>query len=237
MPTLRRGMILIVTSMFFVVGCSKAESDSTLDQPTAPPTETPGAAADLSNETVVDIDGNIYPIVQIGEQWWMAENLRVTSDPAGIPITSYCYNEVETNCEIYGRLYTWKTAMNRSTREGAAGICPTGWHIPSDSEWLELIDTLGGESVAGGKLKEEGLGHWISPNRGATDEVGFNALPTGWFDFTGEYYGIGEICFYRTSSAESPYDVYARELDSSSIDITRGGLHPDDAIPIRCVRD
>jgi Tol biopolymer transport system component len=76
--------------------------------------------------TVSDADGNVYPIVRIGDQWWMATNLNVTFDSDGESITGYCYDCVEENCGIYGRLYTWDTTMNGSTAEGAPGICPTG---------------------------------------------------------------------------------------------------------------
>jgi uncharacterized protein (TIGR02145 family) len=188
-------------------------------------------------ETISDVDGNSYPIIHIGEQWWMGANLNTTSDPNGNPIQGYCYNNDEANCEIYGRLYGWNSAMNGSSRESARGICPAGWHIPSDAEWQQLINFLGNESDAGGKLKQAGTDLWLSPNTGATNQSGFNALPTGWFDFTGEFFGLGDGCLYRTSSAESSWEVYARILSSERASFTRGGVHPDDALPIRCVRD
>jgi uncharacterized protein (TIGR02145 family) len=202
-----------------------------------PPTTESTSLEPNDTGTVTDADGNVYPIIQIGDQWWMAANLNVTSDPDGEPITGRCYDDDEENCEIYGRLYTWDTTMNGSTEEGAPGICPLGWHIPGDAEWQELINCLGGESVAGGRMKETGVLHWSSPNTGATNESEFNALPTGFLDFTGEFRGLGEVCILRTSSSQDPYEVYVRELTSAGTSITRGGIHPDDAIPIRCVKD
>jgi uncharacterized protein (TIGR02145 family) len=97
------------------------------------------------------------------------------------------YNDNESNAVDYGRLYTWAAVMNgeassNSNPSGVQGACPSGWHIPSDAEWTELTDYLGGESVAGGKLKEIGLTHWNSPNTGATNEVNFNGVGAGYRD-------------------------------------------------------
>jgi uncharacterized protein (TIGR02145 family) len=93
--------------------------------------------------TVTDIEGNNYPIVRIGSQKWMGKNLRVTKDPEGTPINSYCYDDNPQFEDKYGRLYTWDVAMNGSVIEMAQGICPDGWHIPSDEEWKTLEIYLG----------------------------------------------------------------------------------------------
>jgi uncharacterized protein (TIGR02145 family) len=129
--------------------------------------------------TVNDVDGNLYPIIKIGDQWWMAASLNVTQDPHGEPITGYCYNNDEENCNIYGYLYTWDTVMNGATEEEAQGICPAGWHLPGDNDWAELVDFLGGEDVAGGKMKAVGTELWRPPNKDATNSSGFNGLPAG----------------------------------------------------------
>jgi uncharacterized protein (TIGR02145 family) len=143
---------------------------------------------DLSH--ISDIDGNIYKTVQIGTQLWMGENLKTTkyrngiligtTTPPGLEISGestpkyqWAYGYDENYVTTYGRLYTWYAVTD--TR----GLCPTGWHVPSDAEWTALTDLLGGEGVAGGKLKETGTSHWISPNTGATNETGFTALPGG----------------------------------------------------------
>lgn len=122
----------------------------------------------------------------IGTQVWMVENLKTTKyrDGTSIPNVidnttwsnltspSYCwYNNDVTNKNIYGALYNWYTA-------NIDQLCPTGWHVPSDAEWTILISYLGGESIAGDKLKEAGTTHWQSPNTG-TNESGFTALPGG----------------------------------------------------------
>jgi len=136
---------------------------------------------------ITDIDGNVYHAVTIGTQTWMVENLKVTklNDGTSIPnVTAltawnnlttpgYCwYNNDIANKKLYGALYNW---YNVSTGK----LCPTGWHVPSVTEWTTLINYLGGESVAGGKLKETGTTHWVTPNTGATNTSGFTALPAG----------------------------------------------------------
>ncbi len=100
---------------------------------------------DINGGTVTDIDGNVYQTVIIGNQEWMAENLRVFRDANGNSITRYCYNNNTTNCNLYGGLYIWHTVMNgqsssSSNPSGVQGICPTGWYVPSDAEWTELVN-------------------------------------------------------------------------------------------------
>ena len=132
---------------------------------------------DESN-TVVDIDGNTYDVVTIGTQTWMAENLKTTKfgDGTEIPLITgtevpktpayFWYDDIPSNGDTYGALYNWYVLDTRVN--GGKNVCPTGWHVPSDTEWTVLTDFLGGEIVAGDKLKEEG-----------TDGVGFKALMGG----------------------------------------------------------
>lgn len=138
---------------------------------------------------VLDISGNIYPIVTIGSQVWMAENLRTIkfNDGTGIPsvtnqndwldLTSpaYCWynNDSVSYKSSYGALYNGYAVYT-------AKLCPTGWHVPSNEDWTTLETYLGGSSLAGGKLKETGTSHWVSPNTGATNVTGFTALPGGY---------------------------------------------------------
>src|SRR5574344_2077997 len=122
----------------------------------------------------------VFDEVIIGTQTWMAKNLDVDDGLGGI----YAYNNNENNVATYGRLYTWDAAMRV-----AASI--DGWHLPSDEEWTTLTTYLGGESVAGGKLKETGTTHWKSPNTGAINESGFTALPGGYRSGGGTFYDIG----------------------------------------------
>jgi uncharacterized protein (TIGR02145 family) len=138
--------------------------------------------------TTSDIDGNIYDIVTIGKQMWMKENLKTSkyNDGTNIPLVTdndewaeltsptYCWynNDQITYKATYGALYNWYTV-------NTGKLCPTGWHIPSDKEWSELIIYLGNWTIAGGKMKEIGTTHWANPNIGATNKSGFTGLPGG----------------------------------------------------------
>jgi uncharacterized protein (TIGR02145 family) len=136
---------------------------------------------------VTDIEGNVYNTIPIGSQTWMVSNLKAlkfrdgTSIPVIVDATSWSSKQTPACCwqnndlirkVTYGVLYNWH-AVNTGK------LCPAGWHVPSDAEWTSLTDFLGGEGVAGGKLKESGFRHWISPNTGATNETAFWAYPGG----------------------------------------------------------
>jgi len=172
--------------------------------------------------TVIDYDGNIYNTVQIGNQCWTKENLKTTSysdgtlliDGTGVGYISndsttkyyFSYNDDPAYTETYGYLYTWAAAMNGSefsneNPSGIQGLCPSGWHVPSYSEWDELESYLGYE-MAGGKLKSDGTEFWNYPNTGATNESGFTALPSGSKAYNGVFNGLGERTFFWSSSRE-----------------------------------
>jgi uncharacterized protein (TIGR02145 family) len=140
-----------------------------------------------SPSVVADIDGNLYTTITIGTQTWMKQDLKTTRLNDGTPIPNvtdvetwiwlttpgYCwYNNDNAHSATYGALYNWY-AVNTGK------LAPKGWHVATDAEWTTLSNFLGGEAVAGGKLKEVGFVHWQSPNTGATDETGFSALPGG----------------------------------------------------------
>lgn len=170
---------------------------------------------------VTDIDGNAYNSVKIGTQWWITENLKVTHYRNGdvIPHKSsssnvynlatgayYYYNDIVDNATMYGNLYNWYAVNDISN------IAPEGWHVPSDTEWEELVEYLGGANEASGKLKEIGTTHWNSPNIGATNESGFSALPGGMFEasdssfiFLGEYASIWSLTEHEQESNEAWY--------------------------------
>lgn len=142
----------------------------------------------------ISYGGQLYNTVQIGTQCWLKENLNIGSKINGSQqqtnnsiIEKYCYNNDDSKCTVYGGLYQWSEMMQYLSSPGIQGICPTGWHIPTDFEWNILTDFLGGEIVAGGKIKEAGLAHWISPNTGATNISGFTALPGGFRGSDGSF--------------------------------------------------
>jgi uncharacterized protein (TIGR02145 family) len=143
--------------------------------------------APSSDGTITDTDGNTYATVNIGSQVWMASNLKTTKFNNGLNIpnvtdntawnnltnSGYCwYNNDNANKNTYGALYNWYTV-------GIGDLCPQGWHVPTRDEWTILTDYLGGAEVAGGKLKEAGTSHWLSPNLGANNASGFSGLPGG----------------------------------------------------------
>ena len=198
--------------------------------------------------TVTDYDGNIYNAIEIGNQMWMAENLKVTRYRNGdligttVPATlsllgesspkyQWAYNGNEDNVAIYGRLYT-HYAITESR-----GICPTGWHAPTDAEWTTLTDYLGGMTVAAGKLKEAGTSHWISPNTGATNETGFKALPGGRRDDIGTFEGIRISGSWWTATEFGSADAFSRALSYNYSRAFSGSNFMKYGISVRCIKD
>lgn len=188
-------------------------------------------------------DGKVYQTVTIGNQEWMAENLAYLPSVVGAGTGSlttpyyyvYGYNGTDVNAAkatsnyaTYGVLYNWTAAVN---------ACPAGWHLSSDAEWTELTDYLGGESVAGGKLKETGTTHWHSPNTGATNETGFTALPGGSLYGYGGFYNVGS--YGNWWSATESYASYAwyRTMGYNGRDVGRSSYDKEFGLPVRCVRD
>jgi uncharacterized protein (TIGR02145 family) len=136
-----------------------------------------------TDSIITDYDGNVYQTVKIGSQTWLKQNLKSIHYADGTSIPDVVgYNNSDSMAAIYGRLYTWNAAMRNSTQEKTQGVCPCGWHIPSDGEWTQLENYLGGISIAGGKMKDTGTVFWNPPNIGATNSSGFSALPGGEYD-------------------------------------------------------
>ena len=162
----------------------------------------------------------------------MAENLKVTHYRNGDEIEYYDYDNNPSNSEIYGRLYDWHTV------DDERGVCPDGWHIPTDEEYILLTDYLGGETIAGGKMKEEGLEHWNSPNEGATNESGFTGLPGGYRgSIDGAYSNIGGSGYFWSSSDNDSDDAWYRELVYDYAHITRNYFGKQSGFNIRCLAD
>jgi uncharacterized protein (TIGR02145 family) len=202
-------------------------------------------------------DGTVYQFVTIGNQVWMAENLKylpsVVSPDTGSQTTPYYYvfdydgtvvsdAKATTNYTTYGVLYNWPAVMNGSTSStlnpsDVQGVCPTGWHLPSDAEWTELTDYLGGESVAGGKLKETDTTHWVSPNTGATNESGFTALPGGYRSYHGGYYNLGYLGFWWSATEVHTNSALIRNLDLGYIKVNSYITDKEMGFSVRCLRD
>jgi uncharacterized protein (TIGR02145 family) len=200
-------------------------------------------------ETVADIDGNVYHIVVIGTQVWMVENLQTTkyNDGTEIPLVTdddvwynlnapgYCWynNDEKANRNTHGALYNWHALHTGK-------LCPAGWHVPSDKEWAVLADYLGGDAIAGGKMKETGSIHWLSPNAGASNSSGFTALPSGFRGKTGFIagnHGPDSIGLFWSDTAFDSIDGWTRYLlfDNSGLGRNNGGKYH--GFSVRCLKD
>jgi uncharacterized protein (TIGR02145 family) len=198
---------------------------------------------------VKDVDGYIYKTVKIGGQIWMAENLRTTRYNDGsafipfhdqsegwcknTPLYCYYHNDV-ANKDVYGALYNWH-AVNTGE------LCPKGWHVPDSLEWTTLTSYLGGNSVAGGKMKETGTAHWSSPNIDATNESGFTALPGGARSCGGHgdffFQGIGIGSGFWSATQNTSTGAYYWYLTKSSGGIIVGTDSKALGISVRCLKD
>ncbi|MFC1725743.1 FISUMP domain-containing protein [candidate division KSB1 bacterium] len=212
---------------------------------------------DVQIDSVADIDGNVYQTIIIGNQEWMVENLRVTkyrngdvipnvTDSltwTGLATDAYCdYNNDSSNVMTYGRLYNWYVVND------SRGIAPEGWHMPTDNDWKALEMYLGmSQSEAdvtdawrgmdeGGKLKEAGTSHWTSPNTGATNESGFNAIASGYRSVNGSFLNRGNRSQFWSASEFSASEAWRRLLYFDQSGIYRGYYLKGDGLSVRCVR-
>jgi len=198
--------------------------------------------------TVTDVDGNIYQVVRIGSRCWMKENLRTSKFRNGTTLKanldaatwstqqagSYSsYADVPANGTTYGYLYNQYAVLD------GGKICPAGWHVPTDADWSELEISLGGASVAGGKLKASGTlpnGLWQSPNTGASNSSGFNAFPGGKRTSTGEFLELGQKGYWwcaGTQNTAKPRSLSSASAGSSVVP----AVNRTDGFSIRCVAD
>ena len=208
---------------------------------------------------VTDIDGNTYNTMGVGPDLWMAENLKTTryADGTTIPLVNstsnwdalasydpaYCwYGDNISNKVTYGALYTWTAATRGvssvSYPSGVQGACPTGWHIPSWSEFSSTL-ILWDYSIAGGKLKETGTLHWQSPNAGATNEIGFKALPGGYRNIDGTFSNLGyESRFWVTgvSYTDGTLAEYFY-MNYNSASIAYSYMKKESGHSVRCMKD
>ena len=216
--------------------------------------------SDVLNNGFTDTrDNNHYDVVKIGNQVWMAENLAYlpsvnmvadgSEDAAGSYYYVYGYDgtnvtdaKATDNYTTYGVLYNWTAAMDgeassTTNPSGIQGVCPAGWHLPSDAEWTELTDYLGGTSVAGGKLKETGTTHWTSPNTGATNETGFTALPGGFRNYFGSFLNIGFNGYWWSATEYGATHAWYRTMNYSGSNVDRDLNDKELGFSVRCVRD
>ncbi len=205
----------------------------------------------LETGTVTDVEGNVYQTVKIGDQWWMAENLKTTkyNDGSAMPLVTdsaswaesstpaYCwYDNNVDNKNTYGALYNWFTV-------NTGKLAPTGWHVPTDAEWTTLTNNLGGQLLGGGKMKstgtiEAGTGLWYSPNTGATNESGLTAIPAGSRSNDGAFSYIGIYGYWWSSSEFESVASYAwfLQLQYGVSPVFRFPDYKNFGFSVRCVK-
>jgi uncharacterized protein (TIGR02145 family) len=188
----------------------------------------------------VSYEGETYQTVVIGSQTWMARNLNYNASG------SKCYDDEASNCATYGRLYNWATAMalpsncNESSCSSQInakhrGICPSGWHIPSDAEWTTLTDFVG--SNAGTKLKATSGWNSYSGVPAGTDVYGFSALPGGFGSSDGSFGGVGSNGYWWSASEDYSNDAYYRYMYYYNEDVDYSNDFKSYLYSVRCLQD
>ena len=203
--------------------------------------------------TISDVDGNVYKIVLIGKQWWMAENLRTTkfndrtpiplktanadwlkSSQDGLPSYSWYDNNI-SNKGTYGALYNWYVIDASSN--GGKNVCPDGWKVPTDEDWTTLTNQLGGLNVAGGNLKDTGTSYWKEPNTGANNQSGFTGLPGG-ARVNAVFSEIKSVGRWWSSTKNDPFSsAWYRQVSSNSNSVLRHHLGAGNGFSIRCIKE
>jgi len=200
--------------------------------------------------TTVTYESVTYNALEIGNQCWMRQNLNVgtridnnNNQTNNSVIEKYCYNFQETNCDTYGGLYQWDEVMQYAASDNAEygttrGICPEGWHIPTHNEWIILSNHLGGDDIAGGKMKEIGTTNWSAPNEGATNESGFTALPAGIRDNAdNQTKYLSYTTFYWSSSSPDGAVINVRSLQYQFTTFNTSTMSKSYGYSVRCIKD
>lgn len=207
-------------------------------------------------QNITDIDGNYYSTVQVGSQIWMKQNLRVTHFANGDPIPkvddsllwanlttgAFCFynNDSATNAHDYGALYNWYAVTDNRK------ICPAGWHVPTDTTWFGLALFLDSSahfsygpesSIVGGKMKETGIGHWRTPNTGATNSSHLSILPGGMRDYNGAYSTLTTHCALYSAMPSGSSTAYAQHIWFNSADFSRNSASMTHGYSVRCICD
>lgn len=205
--------------------------------------------------TSIEYEGKTYPTVEIGTQCWLRKTLDVgvmingsqQQTDNGV-IEKYCYENDNAQCETFGALYQWDELMQYTEENGTQGICPDGWHIPTDTEWKALEMRLGMSQAQadqkefrgdneGGKLKEEGGDHWKVPNKGAINSSGFTALGGGNRNTTKDFTNQLKNAYYWTSTVYDNARAWHRNLYYDHAGIYRFEYNRVNAFSVRCLKD
>ena len=260
-------IILSVLGICAFISC-KEQKHLTTDEPSQSTTAKPSRpVTDGPSQPVTDIDGNVYKTVKLGNQVWMAENLRTTRYADGTPIplgteasydVAYRYypDDNSANVSDYGYLYNWAAVMNGSASSeanpsGVQGICPDGWHVPSDAEWTELENYVSSQNqyvcndinyIAKALASEEGWNSStyncdVGNNPSDNNATGFSARPAGVND--GGFYGYfgSTVYFWSATRAFGDYDAYYRSLHYDYAGVVWNTINKSIGYSVRCVRD
>lgn len=205
--------------------------------------------------TSISYSGETYPTVQIGTQCWFSKNLNVGTMVNGnndqtnnASIEKYCYNNDPANCTTYGGLYQWaeavqyqngatnSTLLNTAFSGNVKGICPTGWHLPSQGDWTILETQLGGSNSAGGPLKSTS-NLWISPNTGASNSSGFNGIPGGLRQQNGSFQNQGQDATFWSAVESNASNANRRSLGYNYSFLDPGDFGKNFGFSVRCLKD
>jgi uncharacterized protein (TIGR02145 family) len=203
--------------------------------------------------TLVDVDGHVYDVVNIGGKCWSVGNYRAVHYSNGDPLLSSTddafwdsttqgaysvYQHNEAYRDLYGYLYNWFATVDER------GLCPVGWHVPSEAEWVELTDLLGGQELAGGALKATGSladssGYWQAPNKGATNSTGFSGLPGGYRNHNGTFNYESRFGYWWSTDEQfdSPERALLFKLCWGSTHVPRKIFIKQDGLSVRCIRN
>ncbi|NCC74113.1 MAG: hypothetical protein EOM06_12020 [Sphingobacteriia bacterium] len=216
--------------------------------------------------TITDADGNIYNTVLVGEQCWMKENLKTTRDAVGNNILRYCYNNVANNCNLYGGLYTWTTMMNgagssNTNPSGVQGICPTGWHLPSNAEWTQLVDYVVSQGYPNDMFNANGAGNALKSCRQVNsplggycntsdhprwnsneshygfDEFDFSGLPGGKRGNDGIFTTLGQWSNWWTTNEDFSSNAWGNTLNYGSSSLGGTSINKGSGFSVRCLKN
>lgn len=241
-------LLLIGTTGILTIGCEKDNISPSSDNITNGKS-TAIFSDSKTYETMTDQDGNVYKTITIGTQTWMAENLRTTKYRDGSTISEITENETWLNITIgaycnynntknidtiatFGRLYNWYAISDRRN------LAPAGWHVPTEYEWSQLIDYLGGDNEAGSKLKEIGNTHWLNLNEDATNKTGFTAIPGGLRHGLGGHFVYIGICGFWWSATELDDElVWRYSMINRNSNVDKYNYKKELGLSVRCVKD
>ncbi|OYT14512.1 MAG: hypothetical protein B7C24_17935 [Bacteroidetes bacterium 4572_77] len=203
-------------------------------------------------QLIVNYAEQVYHTVRIGNQCWMQENLNIGTRininqkmQDNSFFEKYCYDNNEINCDIYGGLYQWDEMMQYSTQESAQGICPNGWHIPSDNEWKEMEIFLGMKQRKANNTGWRGAdeGETLKSTSGrnnngyGTNSSGFNALLGGCRNITGSFSHLGRLGYWWSSTENSGSHAWYRSLGIDYSQVHRYDHYKSNGRSIRCLKN